>query len=252
MKKSFERKANESMSLLRINPEKLEGVEEALGADGIGAFHVPEVLSQSCLQHLQNELFDPMKVAWRDNHHKSDHSRHGTLIENHTVFALKLDRGDKRWEYRVPRMRQLRDETVQFIRNLGTIFPPIVDFTPDEMSLHRYDDQETGLSWHRDNLRFRGIISVIRLEGVGEFQVLDDNKKIHTIAAKAGDLILTRATGLNGLTYNNGSLQNDCPDHQVANAQTPFITSFMLRQNSRPEENANGFDYENWKADESK
>lgn len=238
------------MSLLHINPDKLNGIEKALGVDGMGAFHIPDALSPSSVQHLQNEVFDPMKVAWRDNHHDSEHPRHGRLIENHTVFALKLDRGDKRWEYRVPRIRQLRDETVRFIQSLGSIFPSIVEFSPDEMSLHRYDDQETGLSWHRDNLRFRGLIAVMRLEGVSDFQVLDDNDNVHTMTAKAGDLILTRATGLNGLHHDaEGKLINDCPDHQVVNAQTSFVTSFMLRQNSRPAENANGFDYENWESD---
>lgn len=233
--------------MLRADLRKLEGIEGALGREGLGAFHIPDALSQTSIAHLQSEIFDPLKVAWRDNHHVSEHVRYGQLVENHTVFALKLDRGDKRWEYRVPRMRQLREDTVRFIRGLGMIFPSVAEFTPDEMSLHRYDDQETGLSWHKDNLRFRGLVAVMRLEGVGDFQVLDQERRAQTITAKAGDLILTRATGLNGLRYSEkGALQNDCPDHQVANAQTPFVTSFMLRQNSRPWENANGFEYENW------
>lgn len=237
------------MSLLKVTPEKLGGIEKALGPEGIGAFHIPGILSETSVAHLQNEIFDPLKVAWRDNHFEGPHKRHGRLVENHTVFALKLDRGVKSFEFRVPRMCQLRDEMVGFIQGLGSIFPNLKEFTPDEISLHRYDDQDIGLSWHKDNLRFRGIVAVTRLEGEGEFQVLDEQKNVHSIAAKAGDLILTRATGLNGLRYNEeGKLQNDCPDHQVANTQTPHVTSFMLRENVRPWENPNGFTYENWSA----
>lgn len=248
------------MNLLHVAPEKLEGVGEALGMQGHGVFHVPGVLDAQAVELVQEEIFDPFCVQWRDNHHDSDHPRWGRLVENHTVFALKLDRGKKSHEFRVPRLRQLREETVDFIRGLGTIFPSLVDFTPDEMSLHRYDDAEVGLSFHVDNLRFRKVVGVVRLEGEGEFQYLNrklekgeqpNEQDIEVVAAKAGDLILTRVSGLHELRRDErGKLINDCPDHRVVNQKTPFVTSFMVRENSIPDENPNGFTYENWSDDD--
>ena len=251
-----------STNLLHVNPEKLGGIEQALDPDGPGVFYIPEAVPPEALACIQDEIFDPFKVQWRDNHHRSSHPRHGELIENHDVLALKLDRGDHRWEYRVPRMQQLCVETVQFIRSLGAVFPSLFDYTPDEMSLHRYDDAEVGLSFHVDNERFRKLVAVVRLEGENEFQYLSKPhqkgdvitpQNIHVIAAKAGDLILTRVPGLHELKWREDApnrVVNDCPDHRVVNQKTPHATSFMIRENSVPHLNPNGFTYENWSDDD--
>jgi len=233
---------------IRFDQDELPELVQAMDiARGIGSYKVSGALTDSDVAYMQEEIFDPLKVAWRDNHDRFTNARGIEVIENHDVFALKLLQGDQRWVQRVPRMRQLANGVQQFVRGLSPHFPSLSTWQADEMSLHRYDDPEVGLSFHKDNLRFIGMIAVITLEGSGEFQVRADDGTIHGYQVNEGDLILSRATGLFEPRFDaDGKLINECPEHAAMDMTSEHRTSFIVRDNSRPYDELHGFAYENW------
>ncbi len=146
----------------------------------------------------------------------------------------------------VPHMRALAANIQGLIRGLSPLFPSLSSWEADEMSVHRYDDQEVGLSFHKDNLRFMGLIAVLTVEGESDVAVRDEDGEAHYFPVRAGDLNLTRATGLYATEQVDGKRVNLCPDHGVYNLRTPFRTSFIVRANSEPLEPIPGFVYANW------
>ncbi len=236
---------------LQLHPEKLRGIDQELGPRGIGAFVVPAVLTPWQVRYMQEEIFDPFRVAWRDNHDEYVNQRGVTITENHTVFALKLHQGDPSWIRRVPRMRALTYEVEKLANSLSGVFPSLEGWQADEMSLHRYDDPDVGLSFHRDNLRFSGLIAVITLEGASDFAVRhgDSGEEVRFPVGE-GDLALTRATGLYPQTDSKGRPVNLCPEHAVLDLKTPHRSSFIVRANTRSHESLPGFTFDNWSPDE--
>jgi hypothetical protein len=231
---------------LDITPEKLHGLADALGPGSIGTFVVREVLNKEQLALMQNEIFNPELVAWRDNHDSFVNKRGLTVIENHTTCALKLHKGDHRMVERVPHMRALAQNIETVIRDLAPLFPSLHNWRADEMSLHRYDNPDVSLSFHQDNLRFTGLIAVLALEGENDLAILDDQGETHRLPIYPGDLNLTRATELYDVPPVDGKPVNLCPDHAVVNLRTPFKTSFIVRANNRPNDLVPGFEYANW------
>jgi len=232
---------------LDIGPEQLNGIEHELGPDGLGVFVIDNAVSPERLMRLQEEVFDPTSVAWRDNHNVFVNKRGITVVENHLVFALKLRQGDPTWVNRLPEMRGMAEDIQTLVRGLGRFFINLDDWTADEMSLHRYDDPNVGLSYHKDNLRFKGIVSILELEGERDFAVKGPDKTERLIPMWPGRLILNRASGLYDVEPSpDGKEVNLCPDHGVYNLRTPTSTSFIVRANSRPDEELAGFEYDNW------
>jgi hypothetical protein len=231
---------------LNIPPEKVADLPHVLGPEGIGTFVIPETLNSGQIAYMQEEIFDPFSVPWRDNHNVFVNKRGLKIIENHDVFALKAKAGDQRWLNRVPRMQALAETIGAVIRSQATHFPALESWSIDEISLHRYDNSEVGLSRHRDNLRYIGMIAVLTLEGESDFITWDEDGNEHIVVVKEGDLVLNRATDLYPASLRDGQKVNLCPDHAVVNVRTPHRTSFILRDNAKPEYAYNGFEYENW------
>lgn len=231
---------------LDVTAEKLRGIEQSLGQTGLGAFPIHEVLNPDQLALMQQEISDPQRVSWRSGHDDYINQRGMRIIQNHDSFALKLHRGDQAIVNNVPAMKALAQNIEEFIQALSTHFPNLANWQADEMSLHRYDDPEVGLSFHKDNLRFTGLIAVLTLEGESDFAVKDTDGNVVTFPVGEGDLMLTRATNLYPAVNAMVRDINLCPDHAVINLRTPHRTSFIVRANSRPAESINGFIFDNW------
>lgn len=243
----------------------LERMEHALSLEGPGVLRVEGALNEDFRQDLLTEIGDPNRVVLTDAGHTYINARGVEVVQNHTVFALKLSAGDPAPIQNVPHMRLLAAETEALIRSLHEPYPSLATWEADEMSYHVYYDTEVGLSPHRDNLRFYGLVAVVVMEGESDFQVLDrvpvrleydpvrkrdvvvewNIRGIYTIPARPGDLILMRAPGL---IPNMRS--EDRPEHGVVNCKLPRI-SFMLRANDKPDDTADGFEYYNWQTDRS-
>lgn len=231
---------------LDVTTDKLRGIDQALDPGGIGTFVVRNVLDSEQVQLMQSEIFEPGRLQWREDRKPYHNDRHMLIIQNHMTSALKLTRGDAAMVERVPHMRALAANIQGLITSLAPVFPSLASWEADEMSVHRYDDQEVGLSFHKDNLRFFGLIAVLTVEGASDVAVLDERNEPHYIPVGEGDLNLTRATGLYPSTNEAGKPINLCPDHGVYNLRTPYRTSFIVRANSVPNEPIPGFVYANW------
>jgi hypothetical protein len=226
--------------LLEITPEGYYGLYNALGPDGHGAFVLKDAIPQPYLDAILEEALNPELVPFRDVHDRYYNQAGKLIIQNHTVCAFKLLQGDPSYIERLPKMRNMAGEIEQLIRRLGIVFPSLNDWTADEMSLHRYDDPDIGLSFHRDNLRFNGLVAVLSIEGESDFCILDDNGVIYDHPVRPGDLTFTRAPGL------FDSDEDIRGQHGVYRLRTPYRTSFIVRANSQPDDTLKGFEYANW------
>ena len=249
----MERLGNSNQALW-IPEQKLERVEHALGYAGPGVVALKSVVDPDFHQALLGELTDPTRVTWRDAGGTYTNQRGLEIVQNHDVFSLKSE-GDYEPIWAVPLMAQLAIEAEMFVQELGGRYATLAHWQADEMSYHNYYGKEVGLSFHRDNMRFPGLIVVVAIDGECDFQVIDrtpvydDNGKIidwiwrstYTIPTQPGDMVLTRAPGL---LADMGP--NDRPEHAVMNMRTPTRTSFMLRANSKPFDRNYGFEYFNW------
>lgn len=242
-------------SALYVSSEWLPAIEHGLSFDGPGVVRLQGVLNEGFRRDLVEEIADDNRVHWRDAGGTYTNNRGIEIIQNHDVFALKLSLGDPAPIAEVPRMRQLAAEAEQFVQSLGEQYNSLSGWDADEMSYHRYYDQNVGLSFHRDNLRFPGLIVVISIDGEADFQVIerdpitDDSGAIidwhwrstYTIPTKPGDMVLTRAPGLLP-----DMTPDDRPEHAVVNGRVLPRISFMLRANNRPNDQGYGFEYYNW------
>lgn len=244
---------------LYVPESALDTLEQDLGFEGPGVSKLPGVVSESFLADLLAEAANPDLVQWRDAGGTYVNVNGLTIVQNHEVFALKVQ-GDYEPIWQVPLMAQLGIEAEAFVQSLQPRYESLGTWQADEMSYHNYYDPSVGLSFHRDNLRFPGLIVVIAIEGEADFQVAErtpirwetdpsSGKKvvaewewhnIYTIPTQPGDMVLTRAPGL--LPGMNPSHR---PEHAVMNAKVPR-KSFMLRANLRPRDRGYGFEYANW------
>lgn len=246
--------------MLHINDEKLTGLEQRLGRFGVGAFHIPGVLDQTSRQTLLNEISDRAAVLWSDVQSEYVNIRGKTIVQNHEVFGLKLSMGDMGYVERVPRMKQLADETQAFVQRLSEAYPILNIWQADEMSYHHYYEPEVGLSFHKDNWRFPGVVVVITIDGASDFCILSETEitepdphtgkpvikeriwhSTYTIPVEPGSMVIMRAPGL------LGEVDEDLrPEHAVINVQDGHRIAFMLRANNRPYDESYGFEYANW------
>ena len=217
-----------------------------LGANGPGVLPIANFIGGVALEGIQIESDDPARMPWW-NAGSSYYNQRGLLIvQNHDVYALKLDEGDQEPLKRIPHAAMAANSITRFIRGLAPALPRLARWAPDELSLHRYYDQEVGLSFHRDNKRFDGVIAVLSVEGECEFQVREDefDDAPTSYDMLPGTLALVRASRLF-----EDAQDLLCPDHAVVNLKTPTRKSMQLRDNSRPGELVRGFTFANWQPD---
>lgn len=207
--------------------------------DAIGVFHEPGFLDIHELTAIQEELTDTEKIAWEDTHDVYTNERGLVITQNHDTYALKLSRGDQSPLDRIPHIRHAMDYIRTRVGEMALTIPSLVSWEPDEMSLHRYDDAEIGLDFHKDNNRFTGLIAIVALDGICDIVVRRDYQAVVT-TTKPGDLVLLRAPGLVDTT------EDLRPEHAVLNLQTPTRTSLMVRANKKPDEALPNFHFANW------
>ncbi|MDB5184681.1 MAG: hypothetical protein JWN38_489 [Candidatus Saccharibacteria bacterium] len=192
----------------------------------------------SVLQETQ----DPAKVQWLDVHETYTNKRGLPIVQNHFAFALKLSRGDQSPLEALPATTGLYRRTETFVKNLASLFPPLASWEADELSFHLYDDQKVGLSRHRDNKRFIGLIAIVAIDGECDLVITRDGEDI-ALPVRPGALSLLRAPGL---ISSNEEIR---PEHSVQNLRTDTRLSMMLRANDRPAETIPGFRYNNWRGE---
>ncbi len=212
-----------------------------LGPNSNGVLHLPRFVGGVMLRNMQMEAEDPTRVAWHDNHNTYVNKRGLTIVQNHDVYALKLSEGDQEPLRRIPHLVSAAHRVTSFIQRIDA-FPGLETWKPDELSLHRYDDPELGLSFHKDNQRFVGVIAILAVEGVCRLLIRKspEDDEVHEYVIGAGDLVLLRAPEL----YETE--EDIRPEHSVGSLLTPTRTSMMLRDNNKPRERVAGFRYENW------
>lgn len=185
------------------------------------------------------EVNDPEKVAWLDAHETYVNQRGLTIVQNHFTYALKLSTGDQSQLEALPATNALRWRTERFIQGLAPIFPSLVSWEADELSLHLYDDPDVGLNRHKDNMRFVGLIAVVAIDGECDLVVNHQGQEI-ALPVEPGDLSILRAPGL---IDTNLDVR---PEHSVENLRTSTRLSMMLRANNRPHDAIRGFQFNNW------
>ena len=188
---------------------------------------------------VREEAADPKRVQWLDAHETYQNQRGLTIVQNHYTFALKLSAGDQSFLERLPKTVELKERTQQFIRGLAAVFASLATWEADELSFHLYDDREVGLSRHRDNRRFVGLVAIISIGGECDLVITHQGRDINLPVAP-GDLCLLRAPGL------IDSPSETRPEHSVQNLRTDTRLSMMLRANDRPTEAIKGFRFNNW------
>lgn len=244
-----------------LNGIVIDDVVEQIGPGGPGVINLRGILNNEFILELVSEYEDESMVHWWDAGSTYANNRSVKIVQNHDVFALKLSAGDQGPVNNVPSMSRLAASTEWLINHLSIGFPNLSGWTADEMSYHRYYDNKIGLSHHRDNARFTGLIAVASIFGEADFSVIereplsmeyDEELGIEVVSqwlvkneliipTSPGDLVLTRATDL----Y-NGMKAKDRPEHAVFNIREVPRVSFMLRANARPLEENYDFTYFNW------
>lgn len=222
--------------------EQLEKFSEPK-TDGI--LHIPDFLSESELENIWEEIDDPVRVKWRDNHSTFENKRGLKVVQNHDVYALKLSDGDHEPLRKIPHLRATKSKITRFVHSLWDHFPTLIAWQPDELVLHRYDDRKVGLSRHKAHTKFVGVIAIASLEGECDLAIYKmGGKRKNLYPTKPGDLTLLRAPEL-------FKTDKDIrPEHAVINLRTPVRTSMMLRDNNRPKEILPGAQFENWQPEE--
>lgn len=215
--------------------------DRQLGSGGEGALHIAGFLSPESYDWVQREVAE---VPFTDAHREYENVRGLHIIQNHDLYALKRGIGDQQPFDRLTASLTTMYRIRKLVHRLGSpALPGAVKWAPNELSFHRYDVQELGLSFHRDNLRYLGVVAIYSIEGSCEFWTrmdeFDDEPVKHSMLPN--DLMLLRASRL--LPPPQIDL---CPDHMVGKLITPTRTTMMVRQNSRPSEPVEGFDFTNW------
>ena len=185
------------------------------------------------------ETQDINKVQWLDTHETFVNARGLTIVQNHFTYALKLSHGDQSPLTLLRATNSLYKRTDHFVKALAPTFPSLASWQADEMSFHLYDTPEVGLSRHRDNARFVGVIAILAIDGECDLTVRHEETDV-AYAVVPGDLCLLRAPGLIDTS------KEVRPEHSVGNLKTDTRLSMMLRANSRPDEAIPGFQFNNW------
>ena len=213
--------------------------EQLMDLEQPGVEIIHDFADQAEVKSVLQEANDPEKVQWLDAHEVYKNNRGLTITQNHFTFALKLSAGDQSFLDKLPQTLALKERTQRLINGLSSLSPALADWQADELSFHLYDDQQVGLSRHRDNMRFIGLVAIIAINGQCDLVVRHKDQDIN-LPVIPGDLCLLRAPGL-----------VDCeaevrPEHSVQNLKADTRLSMMLRANSRPTEAIEGFRFNNW------
>ena len=215
---------------------------ELRNLEGRGVEIINGFADQAEVGSVLQEANDPERVQWLDAHEVYKNNRGLTIIQNHFTFALKLSEGDQSALEKLPETVALKERTQRFINDLSNIFSSLANWEADELSFHLYDDERVGLSRHRDNMRFIGLVAIIALNGECDLVITHQGQDI-ALPVIPGDLCLLRAPGL---------IDSDTevrPEHSVQNLRTATRLSMMLRANNRPTEAIKGFRFNNWDPD---
>lgn len=218
-----------------------EAIQELQDSQGFGALRVYDFVEDDLLHDSQQELFDESRVPWRDNHTTYDNDAGRRIIQNYDVYSLRLDQGDQSPLEAMPNTVEISKRVETFVKSLGLILPPLVGWEPNEMSLHRYDDYDVGLSPHHDHTCFTELIAIVSLYGACDIELDEFALKM----MKEGDLLLLRAPGL---------IESDeevRPMHGVVNLYTQTRVSMSLRVNKDPTKLPKSYTYDNWTAPQS-
>ncbi len=213
---------------------------ELVRPEGLGAEVLHGFVGSQEQAAITSETQDTDRVQWLDAHETYTNLRGLQIVQNHFTFAHKLSRGDQSPLERIPATVRLYKRTEQYIQSLASIFPSLASWKADELSFHLYDDEHVGLSKHRDNLRFIGVIAIASIDGSCDLVISSDDGSETALAVEPGDLCLLRAPGL--INAN----QEIRPEHSVQHLRTPTRTSMMLRANTKPDEAIPGFRFNNW------
>jgi hypothetical protein len=207
---------------------------QALGAHIIEGF-----ASREQIAAVNAETNDPGKLAWLDAHETYTNQRGLIIVQNHFTYALKLSTGNQSPLEALPATVAMHQRIERFITGLAPIFPSLATWKADELSFHLYDDQEVGLSQHKDNTRFIGLIAIMAIDGECDL-VINHHGEDTALTVRPGDLSLLRAPGLIEAEFDIR------PEHSVQNLRTPTRLSMMVRANSRPHDAIPGFRFNNW------
>ncbi len=222
------------------DPFIVETTAGSLGPDGPGFTHISSVIDADHLAAIQAEIHNPKNVAWRNNRTTHRNQRGVTIYQNYDAFSLKLRHGNQQVVAKVPTVHELVRSVENLIRfDLAQYYPVLTEWHADEMVLHRYDAHKTGITHHRDQRRFWGIIAVVTLEGKGILSIQDNDNQDSTIV-KAGDLTLMRAPDL------YPSDDDIRPMHGVDSYQGYSRTSLVIRADRQSDKQFDGFTYDNW------
>lgn len=220
--------------------------QELADPNGLGVEILEGFVGEPELAAVHGETLDPNRVNWHDVHSVYKNQRGLTIVQNHFAYAHKLSAGDQSPLEKIPNAVALYKRTERFIQGLSHVFPLLVDWQADEMSFHLYDDKEVGLSRHRDNLRFYGLIAILAIDGECDLVITRDGEDTpHHVMP--GDLTLLRAPGL----IDVGEGVEVRPEHSVQNLTSDTRLSMMIRANNRPTESIEGFIFNNWSGDTS-
>ena len=213
--------------------------EELLHVERTGVEILEGFVDESEIEAILEEVNNPDKVQWLDAHEVYTNKRGLTIVQNHFTFALKLSAGDQSMLDKLPATVALKDRIQAFIRSLSPTFPSLANWEADELSFHLYDDEEVGLSQHRDNLRFTGLVAIASLSGECDLVVKHHDQDIR-LSVSPGHLSLIRAPGL---IETNEEVR---PEHSVENLRTETRLSMMIRANNQPSDKIPGFKFNNW------
>ena len=111
----------------------------------------------------------------------------------------------------------------------GMRSPPLAGgFEINDHIVQHYPAGCTGMSPHRDHIRYTGLVAIVMLGGAGRFLVCDDRAGANEreIPCAPGDLLLMRAPGFQG--------RGDRPFHAVRDI-TADRYILGLRHDARPE-----------------
>lgn len=213
----------------------VDNTRNLIDPNSIGAVKIAEFLRSDVLDAAGKELGG---LPWMDSRETYVNARGVTIVQNHDTFAIDLTVQDQSLLLECPAIKDVQHAVERYIGKLAKQLATLEKWKSTELSIHRYDAQE-GLSYHRDNKRFIGVVAIVSLQGESDLWIKRADDSEEAIETCPGDLLLLRAPGL--IDDMGCEIR---PEHAV-HLITPTRTSLMLRNNSRPQEPINGFRFNN-------
>ncbi|HSX45208.1 MAG TPA: alpha-ketoglutarate-dependent dioxygenase AlkB [Candidatus Saccharimonadales bacterium] len=235
--KFLDRVAGESM--LEVT-QFLDRVRDELEPEGSGVLYIPNAISKDECQELYSRLTNP-SVEWLDARQKFVNQRGIEVTQNFSTYALKMSQlTDVDSEAEIG-IISLARRAKSLVHSLDGIFPMLANWEVDEAVAQRYDQGETGLTWHKDNERHQGLIVSASISGQAEiYHRMYETEEPKKLYVGPGDMIILRGGFLHGSWYHDLR-----PEHRVDNVIDDRI-SLTFRANNRPNEPIPGVSYNNW------